>query len=86
MRSSIFDKPEEIGERQRDIAREEGRGCQNCGTAIGVRRGRMKTMYHYEGEEGDEDDPNYATLCEPCWEECNAYWKERWDEYYSGLL
>lgn len=92
-KSSIFDNPAEIKQRQLEIALEENRGCQRCGATEGVVRYHQRTMYPYgsyggkPGEvDGDENDPNYVTLCPPCKQENDDYWEERWEEYYRGLL
>lgn len=86
MRSSIFDDLDEIRRRQAEIAIKEHYGCERCGNTLGVTRDQRGTAYHYEGKIGDENDPNYANLCELCWPDEHAYWKEMWEEYYSGLL
>lgn len=42
------------------------------------------TAYHWDGK---GENPNKGPiLCEDCAVEYAAMWKERWDEYYSGLL
>ena len=84
MRTSMFDNLKAIKRRQIDIAIEENRGCWRCGTTIAVRRGVQNTAYHYEGEIGGKDDPNFVNLCEPCWKE-NEKWREA-REYYSKVL
>jgi hypothetical protein len=85
-RPSILDDPDAIRSRQAEIAIEERRGCERCGSAAGVSRGPRGCAYHYEGTEGDANDPNYANLCPPCWVEEREYWDEMWKEYYSGRL
>lgn len=68
--------------------------CERCGLiASSVTRAARRTAYVYPNSqsapgaaEGDAQDPNYANLCAPCWVEDNAYWEERWAEYYGGLL
>lgn len=60
--------------------------CACCGTKVGVTRRQQNTLYKHEGDPGGPDDPNYVTLCEPCHDDNDAYWQERWQEYYSGLL
>lgn len=33
------------------------------------------------------DDPNApVVLCDGCGKDHDAYWDERWEEYYRGLL
>lgn len=45
------------------------------------------TAYHFDGVKNSEEDPNKDFYCcEAHYEEYYQYWKERWDEYYSGLL
>jgi hypothetical protein len=33
-----------------------------------------------------DDRQNWSRLCDLHQEETDAYWQERWDEYWSGLL
>ena len=86
MRDSIFSNLSEIAARRREINITEKGGCQRCGSTVNVTRRAQRTMYPYNGETGSPDDPNYVTLCPPCHEENDAYWDERWEEYYGGLL
>ena len=54
--------------------------CQGCNRFRGtIERRRQNTMY-------EDDESNYVTCCAECFEEIEAYWQERWDEYYSGRL
>jgi len=32
------------------------------------------------------DDLNWVTLCDGCQEVNEAYWRERWKEYYSQII
>ena len=75
-----------IKSRLAEIAITEGRGCERCGTTVNVTRGARGCAYHYEGNKGDRDDPNYANLCPPCWKEEREYWEGMWNEYYSDRL
>lgn len=52
--------------------------CQACG-APGAERYRQRTQY-------PDEESNWAALCGPCREENDAYWDERWAEYYAGCL
>jgi len=95
-RESMFDNLAEVQSiraRTQDIAMSEGRACQRCAIIGLVRRGHRGCAYAYpeiskdpEAKAGDANDPNYATLCEGCWEEDNEYWREMWEEYYGGRL
>lgn len=49
-----------------------------CFSRMGVRR-RQRTSYH-------DDTSNWNTLCPECQAAADAYWKERWDEYYAGCM
>jgi predicted oxidoreductase len=40
---------------------------------------RMNTRY-------EDENSNWITSCLECFLESEDYWKERWDEYYSGCL
>lgn len=68
--------------------------CQRCGTTTApVFRAARDTAYDYPAiarepgaVEGDENDPNYATLCPTCWAEDDATWDEMWRDYYGGRL
>jgi len=53
--------------------------CPQHGYGYKVYKFRMNTAYVKE-------EANYATGCKLCQEESYAYYKELWDDYYSGLL
>lgn len=53
--------------------------CPQHGYGYKVKRYRMNTAYVVE-------EANYANGCKLCQEECYAYYKELWDDYYSGIL
>lgn len=60
--------------------------CEKCGKTNDITWVGSMTMYPFDGEDGSEDDPNKPiSLCKACEEDHVDYWKERWDEYYSGL-
>lgn len=51
--------------------------CDHCGRwFVYPKRRRMNTAYH-------DEESNYCCECENCFEETQAYWQERWDEYNS---
>lgn len=51
--------------------------CQCCGDENEtVSRYRQKTCYH-------EEDLNWATLCDHCKIDNDAYWEDRWREVNS---
>lgn len=53
--------------------------CEDCGSTNLVRLVPAQTAY--------SDRPNDPLLlCDVCCDDYQSYWKERWDEYYSGLL
>lgn len=52
--------------------------CERCGVE-GAELRHQNTAYN-------EVLSNYHVLCDLCDEENEAYWKERWEDYYSGLL
>ena len=52
--------------------------CEACG-ANGATKYRQNTQYY-------DDARNWATLCLPCREDNDAYWRERWDEYYANRI
>jgi hypothetical protein len=52
--------------------------CAFCGEAHG-------TVQHQYTAYVDEIQ-NWIIACEPCSEQINEYWKERWAEYYAGCL
>lgn len=57
------------------------RKCPCCGcwvAASDIQRRRMNTMYY-------DEEMNWTTSCTPCFEEIEAYWAERWRDYYAGL-
>lgn len=54
--------------------------CQGCHSfRITIENRRMNTCY-------DTPELNYVYCCLGCFDEIEEYWKERWDEYYSGLI
>ena len=54
--------------------------CSGCNRfKLTIERRRQNTMY-------EDDESNYVTCCAECFEEIEAYWQERWDEYNSGRL
>ena len=44
-----------------------------------VIRRRQNTQYIQE-------ESNWVTCCDECFEEVEEYWAERWAEYYNGRL
>lgn len=52
--------------------------CVCCGGTAAYKR-RQNTAYL-------DEESNYCVLCEGCQVEADAYWQERWDEYYAGRL
>ena len=48
-----------------------------CGEVGKVRR--QNTMYV-------KSIMNWIVACDPCFEEIEAYWAERWADYYAGCL
>lgn len=52
--------------------------CERCHINRGHRR-RQHTSYV-------DDKLNWARLCNECQADADEYWKERWDEYYAGLM
>ena len=54
--------------------------CPHCKRKVrGVKRRRRNTQY-------EKDDDNFVTTCLRCFHEEEAYWAERWAEYYSGCM
>ena len=54
--------------------------CPMCGIEkYDIHYRRMNTAYI-------EDDSNYITVCKDCFDEVEGIWKERWQEYYAGVL
>lgn len=54
--------------------------CPCCGTVSDtVERRRMNTAYA-------DEESNYLTSCLACFEMSEDYWRERWADYYGGLL
>jgi hypothetical protein len=52
--------------------------CERCGALTACRR-RQRTLY-------EDEESNWATLCPACQKEADAYWDERWAEYYGMIL
>ena len=54
--------------------------CPCCGhKSKHIRRRRRSTQYV-------DDNSNWFLSCRPCFEMDAEYWRERWAEYYAGLL
>ncbi|UDY80341.1 hypothetical protein AXY1_30 [Achromobacter phage AXY1] len=54
--------------------------CPGCGQwRTDIERRRQLTQYV-------DEESNWNTHCQDCQAESDAYWEERWREYYSGLL
>lgn len=85
-RPSILDDHDGIRSRLAEIAQDEGRGCQRCGTTIGCSWDHRGTAYVTDLPIDDHNNPNMAFLCDLCWMEEREYWDEMWQEYYRGLL
>lgn len=61
--------------------------CKGCGRVRPLVRGPSMTAYHFEGRIGSPEDPNREFYsCTDCRDEHIENMRERWDEYYSGLL
>lgn len=56
----------------KDIKKENK--CQACG-ANDAERYRQNTLF-------TDEEKNWVKLCPDCRKENDAYWKERWDDYY----
>lgn len=60
---------------------ETGTPCQGwegpC-TSKNARRRRQNTQYV-------NDEANWVTLCDECMKDNDAYWDERWAEYYASI-
>jgi len=50
-----------------------------CGSTYRVMTRRRMTSYA-------DDSMNFTTGCEACFDDEQAYWAERWDEYYAGCM
>lgn len=54
--------------------------CPSClRHSITVTRRPTRTMY-------EDPESNFEISCIDCFEEHDDYWRERWDDYYAGLL
>jgi len=54
--------------------------CGNCRRYfVYPKRRRMSTAYV-------DKESNYCEVCLDCYEDIEEYWKERWEEYWSGRL
>ena len=61
--------------------------CECCSVKnTTVIRYHQRTLYHHKGQEGDENDPNFVTLCPDCKTQNDEYWDGMWADYYSGCL
>lgn len=54
--------------------------CPGCARfKASIERRRQLSQYH-------NDESNWLTACQDCNDEADEYWRERWQEYYSGVL
>lgn len=55
--------------------------CPQCGRWFcrGVKRRRQNTAY-------EDEESNYITVCRKCYDEVQALWAEKWEEYWSSCL
>lgn len=55
--------------------------CPCCGRwfRAKVKRRRQSTAYI-------DEESNYVTCCQECFDEIEIHWGEMWDDFYSGLL
>ena len=59
--------------------------CQNCNIeSENVHSHQVMTQYSWNGKGIDPNED--IILCEKCWTEYCDYWKEKWNDYYGGLL
>lgn len=52
--------------------------CEIC-QEEGAKKQRQNTAYQ-------DDEKNYAVLCDRCQKEVTEHWQEMWDDYNSGRL
>lgn len=57
---------------------EEDPSCDKCGQ-YGAAKNRQNTAY-------EDDEKNYATLCDICQTEEDEHWKYMWADYWSSRL
>lgn len=61
--------------------------CVRCESTEGVKLEDSRTMYHFDGKIGSEDDPNRPIpLCRECAAEHHEHWDSMWADYYSDKL
>jgi len=58
--------------------KETGIKCERCSSNNATRRAQMTNYANIES--------NFATLCEECQEEMDAYWEYKWEECYGSCL
>lgn len=62
-------------------------GCEHCGEFWGLKLEDSRTLYHFEGDWDDPQNPNRSVLlCRRCAVQHHEHWDEMWREYYSGRL
>lgn len=61
--------------------------CEHCGAMKGLESESSRTMYHWDGEWNDPNNPNRnVLLCRQCAFMHHEYWDEMWDDYNRGRL
>jgi hypothetical protein len=58
--------------------------CECCDRTADVQWEPSYTAYYWDGTGEDPNRP--VALCRDCEPTHREYWKERWDDYYAGLL
>lgn len=58
--------------------------CESCGEGGEIQRQKAMTRYFWDGTGEDPNADLY--FCSACAEDYTSYWKERWQEYFGGLL
>lgn len=51
----------------------------SCGCGKPAQKRRQNTNYV-------DDELNWVVACDPCFDEIEAYWAERWADYYAGCF
>lgn len=61
------------------LAKQGQEKCGCCGRSReDIKRQRMNCQYH-------DEESNWITCCQDCFEEIQRYWDDMWREYYAGL-
>lgn len=59
--------------------------CMGQYTKSGEEKCSKEGTWHRQNTAYANDESNWASYCNDCQEEADAFWQEQWDEYHSMI-